>query len=40
MQIAIIGGGVSGLTSAYYLAKKNHQITIFEKVVKVINGQW
>ena len=37
MQIAILGGGVSGLTSAYYLAKKNHQITIFEKE-KVLGG--
>ena len=31
MRIAILGGGFTGLTAAYYLAKKNHQITIFEK---------
>ena len=31
MKIAILGGGVTGLTAAYYLSKKNHQATIFEK---------
>jgi protoporphyrinogen oxidase len=31
MRIAILGGGIAGLTAAYYLTKKNHQITIFEK---------
>lgn len=31
MKIVILGGGITGLTAAYYLAKKNHQITIFEK---------
>lgn len=31
MNIAIIGGGITGLVSAYYLSKKNHNITLFEK---------
>jgi len=31
MKICIVGGGFTGLVAAYYLAKKNHQITIFEK---------
>lgn len=31
MKIAIIGGGITGLTAGYFLSKKNHQITIFEK---------
>jgi len=31
MKIAILGGGITGLTTAYCLAKKNHQITVFEK---------
>jgi len=37
MKIAILGGGINGLTAAYCLAKKNHQITIFEKE-KVLGG--
>ncbi len=31
MKIAILGGGITGLTAAYYLAKKRHEVTIFEK---------
>jgi len=31
MKIAILGGGLTGLTAAYYLAKENHDVTIFEK---------
>lgn len=29
-NIAIIGGGFTGLTAAYALAKKGHQVTVFE----------
>ncbi len=31
MKIAILGGGITGLTAGYYLAKKDHQVTIMEK---------
>ena len=31
MKIGIIGGGMMGLATAYYLSKEGHQITIFEK---------
>ncbi len=37
MNIAILGGGFTGLTAAYYLAKKNHRVTVFEKE-KVFGG--
>jgi NADPH-dependent glutamate synthase beta chain and related oxidoreductases len=30
-KAAIIGAGPGGLTAAYYLAKKGHQVTVFEK---------
>jgi D-amino-acid dehydrogenase len=31
MKIGIIGGGIIGLTSAYYLLKNGHEVVIFEK---------
>jgi len=31
MKIAIIGGGITGLTASYRLSQKNHQVFIFEK---------
>lgn len=31
MKIAIIGSGFTGLTAAYWLAKKNHLVQVFEK---------
>jgi len=31
MTIAIIGGGLTGLTAAYELLKEGHQVTLFEK---------
>lgn len=31
MKIAVIGGGIGGLTIAYLLAKKKHKIKLFEK---------
>jgi len=37
MKIAILGGGLTGLTAAYYLSKKKHQITVFEKE-KILGG--
>jgi len=37
MKIAILGGGFTGLTAAYYLTKKNHLVTLFEKE-KILGG--
>ena len=31
MEIAIIGGGITGLTAGYTLTKQGHKVTIFEK---------
>ena len=31
MKIAIIGGGASGMVSAYLLDRQGHQITVFDR---------
>ncbi len=31
MDIAIIGGGASGMATAYYLSKQGHQVCVYEK---------
>ncbi|MEO6509224.1 MAG: FAD-dependent oxidoreductase [Patescibacteria group bacterium] len=31
MKVAILGGGFAGLSAAYYLQKKGHEVTIFER---------
>lgn len=31
MKIAVVGGGISGLTAAFFLSKKGHQVVLFEK---------
>ncbi len=37
MKIAILGGGIAGLTAAYFLGKKGHEVTIMEKE-RVLGG--
>lgn len=37
MKIAVLGGGITGLTAAYLLGKNGHQITVMEKE-KVLGG--
>ena len=38
MKIGIVGAGATGLATAYYLNKKNHEITIFEQA-PFVGGQ-
>src|SRR5699024_4351765 len=34
-DVAIIGGGLSGLTAAYYLLQKGHHVSIFDKMTNM-----
>jgi formate dehydrogenase major subunit len=34
-RVAVIGGGPAGLTGAYYLAQKGHDVTVFEAASKL-----
>lgn len=31
MKIAVLGGGITGMTAAYEISKKNHNVVLFEK---------
>ena len=31
MEIVVLGGGVIGVTSAWYLAKAGHKVTLLER---------
>lgn len=35
MKVGIVGGGITGLTSAYELIKKNHEVFVFESEEKL-----
>ncbi len=35
MRVGIVGGGITGLSAAYYLSKKGHQVVLFEKDVQL-----
>ncbi len=37
MKVAILGGGFAGLTAAFYLKKKGHEVTLYERE-KVLGG--
>lgn len=39
-DVIIVGGGPSGLTAAYYLAKKNKKVLVLERKLSVGGGMW
>ncbi|MBZ0304285.1 MAG: FAD-dependent oxidoreductase, partial [Anaerolineae bacterium] len=35
MHVAVIGGGLMGMTLAYFLSEGGHQVTVLEQDVKI-----
>lgn len=40
LDVAIVGGGPSGLVAAYYLAKNDKKVALFERKLSVGGGMW
>lgn len=40
LDVAIVGGGPSGLVAAYYLAKKGKKVALFERKLSIGGGMW
>lgn len=40
LDVAIVGGGPSGLVAAYYLAKSGRKVALFEKEPNIGGGMW
>lgn len=40
LDVAIVGGGPSGLVAAYYLAKSGRKVALFERKLSIGGGVW
>ena len=40
MDVAIVGGGPSGVTAGYYLAKQGYKVALFERKLSIGGGMW
>ncbi|SNR76049.1 sulfide-dependent adenosine diphosphate thiazole synthase [Desulfurobacterium atlanticum] len=40
VDVAIVGGGPSGLVAAYYLAKEGFKVSLFERKLSIGGGMW
>ena len=40
VDVAVVGGGPSGLICSYFLAKKGFNVALFERKLSVGGGMW
>ncbi len=40
LDVAIVGGGPSGLVAGYFLAKAGHRVALYERKLSVGGGMW
>jgi thiazole biosynthesis enzyme len=40
LDVAVVGGGVSGLISAWRLARQGHKVAVFERKLSIGGGMW
>lgn len=40
VDVAIVGGGPSGLVAAYYLSRKGRKVALFERKLSIGGGMW
>ncbi len=40
VDVAVVGAGPAGLAAAYYLAKNNRKVSIFERKLSIGGGMW
>jgi sulfide-dependent adenosine diphosphate thiazole synthase len=40
IDVAVVGGGVSGMTAAWRLAQRGHKVAIFERKLSIGGGMW
>lgn len=40
LDVAVVGGGPSGLIAAYYLAKNGRKVAVFERKLSIGGGMW
>ena len=40
VDVAVVGGGPAGLVAAYYLARGNYKVALFERKLSIGGGMW
>jgi thiazole biosynthesis enzyme len=40
LDVAVVGGGPSGMVASYFLAKRGHRVALFERKLSMGGGMW